>query len=69
MTFMSVNVFLARNLSVGKHRGGSRALIGGGVHIHIFRTGRVISFEIRFISKEISQAKPEYMIMYPYPPN
>ena len=29
---------------------------GGGVHIHIFRTGRLISFEIRFISKEISQA-------------
>ena len=30
MTFISVNVFLACNQSVRKHRGGSRLLIGGG---------------------------------------
>ena len=66
MTFISVNVFLACNQSVGKHRDRSRLLIGGGgAYSHI--QDWLISFEIRFISKEISQAKPEYMIMYPRP--
>ena len=43
-------------------------LIGGGGCIFIYSgSGRLISFEIRLISKEINRAEPEYVNMHPPP--
>ena len=43
-------------------RVGARALIGGGGRILIYLgSARLVSFKIKLISKEISQAEPEYM--------
>ena len=49
-------------------RGGSRALIGGGCIFIYSGSSRLISFDIKLISKEISWAEPEYMNMHPPPP-
>ena len=44
------------------NRAGARTLIGGGGCIFIYSGyARLISFEINFITKETSQAEPEYM--------
>ena len=46
----------------------SRALIRGGVCIFIYLGSvRLISLEIRSISKAISRAEPEYMNMHHHP--
>ena len=47
----------------------ARALIwggGGGISIHS-GSARVVSFEIKLISKEASRAEPEYMDIYTPP--
>ena len=42
--------------------------MGGGIFIYS-GSGRLISFEMRLTSKEISRAEPEYMNMHsPSPP-
>ena len=49
----------------------ARALIGGGGGLYIFiysGSARLVSFEIKLISKEVSRAKPEYMNLHPPPP-
>ena len=46
----------------------ARALIGGGGEGGIFiysGRARLVSFEIKLISKEVSRAEPEYMNMHP----
>ena len=44
----------------------ARALIGGGGCIFIYSSSaRLVSFEIKLISKEVSRAEPEYMNTYP----
>ena len=49
--------------------GVTRALIGGGGGIFIYScSARRISFEIKFISKEIRRAEHEYMNIHPPPP-
>ena len=55
-----------RNISHGlnkhKTRAVARALIGGGGCIFIYSDpARLVSFEIKLISKEVSRAEPEYM--------
>ena len=48
----------------------ARALIGGGGGGCIFiysGSDRLVSFEIKLISKEVSRAEPEYMNMHPPP--
>ena len=48
----------------------ARALIRGGGCIFIYSgSARLVSFEIKLISKEVSQAEPEYMNIHPPPPN
>ena len=48
----------------------ARALIGGGGCIFIYSgSDRLVSFEIKLISKEVSRVEPEYMNMHPPPPN
>ena len=47
----------------------ARALIGGGGCIFIDSgAAQLVSFEIKLISKEVSQAEPEYMNIHPPPP-
>ena len=47
----------------------ARTLIGGGGCIFIYSgSARLVSFEIKLISKEISRAEPEYMNIHPPPP-
>ena len=54
------------------HRAVARTLIGGGgggVCIFIYSgSARIVSFEIKLISKEVSRAEPEYMNKPPPPP-
>ena len=45
-------------------RAGARTLIGGCIFIYS-GYARLISFEINFITKETSQAEPEYMNIHP----
>ena len=45
----------------------ARALIGGCIFIYS-GSARLVSFEIKLISKEVSQAEPEYMNIHPPPP-
>ena len=46
----------------------ARALIGGGGCIFIYSgRARLVSFEIKLISKEVSRAEPEYMNIHPLP--
>ena len=49
------------------YRAAARALIGGGGGcIFIYSScARLVSFEIKFISKEVSRAEPEYMNIHP----
>ena len=42
----------------------ARALIGGCIFIYSGRA-RLVSFEIKLISKEVSRAEPEYMNIHP----
>ena len=54
-----------RNLNELKvHRAVARALIGGCIFIYSGPT-RLVSFEIKLISKEVSRAEPEYMNIHP----
>ena len=48
-------------------RAGARTLIGGGGGGIFIYSGyaRLISFEVNFITKETSRAKPEYMNIHP----
>ena len=47
----------------------ARALIGGRGCIFIYSgSARLVSFEIKLISKEVSRAGPEYMNKHPSPP-
>ena len=57
--FISVNILACR--AVG------RALIGGGGGCIFIYSGRarLVSFEIKLISKEVSRAEPEYMNIHP----
>ena len=51
------------------YRAVARTLIGGGGFIFIYSgSARLTSFEINFISKETSRARPEYMNIHPPPP-
>ena len=55
------------------YRAVARALIGGGggggVYSYYSDRARLVSFEIKLISKEVSWAEPEYMNIHPPPPN
>ena len=52
----------------GGGRGGGGGGGGGGECIFIYSSSaRLTSFEINFISKEISRAEPEYMNIHPPP--
>ena len=53
-----------------KCRAVARALIGGGGGCIFIYSGRarLVSFEIKLISKEVSRAEPEYMNIHPPPP-
>ena len=42
----------------------ARALIGGCIFIYSGRA-RLVSFEIKLFSKEVSRAEPEYMNIHP----
>ena len=44
------------------------ALIGGGSIFIYSGAARLVSFEIKLISKEVSRAEPEYMNIHPPPP-
>ena len=44
----------------------ARTLIGGCIFVYS-SSARLTSFEINFISKEISRAEPEYMNIHPPP--
>ena len=52
----------------GTHRAVARTLIGGGGIFIYSGSARLTSSEINFISKETSQAEPEYMNIHPLPP-
>ena len=55
-------------LDVETTRAVARALIGGRGCIFIYSgSARLVSFEIKLISKEASRAEPEYMIYTPPP--
>ena len=49
-------------------RNGRRALAGRGCIFIYSGSARLISFEIRLISKELCWAEPEYINMHPPPP-
>ena len=54
---------------MGLHRAVARALIGGGGCIFIYSgSARLVSFEMKLISKKVSRAEPEYMNIHPPPP-
>ena len=46
------------------HRAVAGALIGGCIFIYS-GSARLVCFEIKLISKEVSQAEPEYMNIHP----
>ena len=57
-----------RNLNELKvHRDVARALIGGCIFIYS-GPARLVSFEIKLTSKEVSRAEPEYNEYTPPPP-
>ena len=67
---MFANVYV-KDGKLSKHliRAIARTLIGGGGGIFIYSgSARLVSFEIKLISKEISRAEPEYMNIHPPPP-
>ena len=43
----------------------ARALIGGGCIFIYSGSARLVSFEIKLISKEVSRAEPKYMNIHP----
>ena len=45
----------------------ARALIGGCIFIYS-GSARLVSFEMKLMSKEVSRAEPEYMNIHPPPP-
>ena len=45
----------------------ARTLIGGCIFVYS-GSARLVSFEIKLISKEISRTEPEYMNIHPPPP-
>ena len=47
------------------HRASGRALIGGGGIFLYSVPARLVSFEIKLISKDVSRAEPEYMNIHP----
>ena len=52
--------------TVIRTRAVARALIGGGGCIFIYSgRARLVSFEMKLISKEVSRAEPEYMNIHP----
>ena len=57
-------------MRIDSHAQGRGALIGGGGGCIFIYSGsaRLVSFEIKLISKEVSRAKPEYMNIHPPPP-
>ena len=56
-------------LHLPNSRAVARALIGGGGCIFIYSaSARLISFEMKLISKEVSRAELEYMNIHPPPP-
>ena len=50
------------------HRAVARTLIGGGCIFIYSGSARLVSFEVKLISKEIGRAEPEYMNIHPPPP-
>ena len=46
----------------------ARALIWGGCIFIYSGRARLVSFEIKLISTEVSRAEPEYMNIHPPPP-
>ena len=52
--------FYVFQLSDRKSRAVARTLIGGCIFIYS-GSARLVSFEIKLISKEVSRAQPEYM--------
>ncbi len=56
---------LATKSDFNKCSGVTRALIGGGCIFIYSCSARRISFEIKFISKEIRRAEHEYMNIHP----
>ena len=72
--FLSIVCFDSRFWTVESdstsEQGVARALIGGGGCIFIYSgSARLVSFEIKLISKDVSRAEPEYMNIHPPPPN
>ena len=63
-------VSLAATAGRSMIRAVARALIGGGGGCIFIYSGsaRLVSFEIKLISKEASRAEPEYMNIHPPPP-
>ena len=53
---------------VSAARAVARALIGGGCICIYSGSDRLVSFEIKLISKEVSRAEPEYINIHPPPP-
>ena len=55
------------NCLINVSRAVARALIGGGGGCIFIYSGsaRLVSFEIKLISKEVSRAEPEYMNIHP----
>ena len=49
------------------HRAVARTLIGGGCIFIYSGSARLVSFEVKLISKEIGRAEPEYMNIHPPP--
>ena len=48
-----------------KPRAVARTLIGGGCIFIYSGSARLVSFEMKLISKEVSRAEPEYMNIHP----
>ena len=80
MVFQNIIEFISKNSQILKFsemllqivlvRAVARALMGGGEGCIFIYSGsaRLVSFEIKLISKEASRAEPEYMNIHP-PPN
>ena len=66
---MTSNTFKIKDINFLPVRAVARTLIwGGGGCIFIYSgSARLVSFEIKLISKEISRAEPEYMNIHPLP--
>ena len=58
---LTLNIIFIQSFS---NRAGARTLIGGCIFKY-WGSARLISFEINFISKETSQAEPEYINIHP----